>query len=101
MKNYGLARLSDFLGDRVIYRNLIPCDASLPDLDAIRPQIGLAPGVTPRKNEPEYARVVARILEAARRQDSARGKIERLLFVGDTRLLDATAFANLCSAGEW
>jgi hypothetical protein len=45
--------------------------------------------------------VVARILEAARRQDDAQGKIERLLFVGDTRLLDATAFANLCSARAW
>jgi len=101
MKNFGLARLSDFLGDRVIYRNLVPYDAGLPGLEALRAEVGLPERGTPRKNEPDYARVVARILAAAQRQDAAHGPIERLFFVGDTRLLDAAAFTNLCAAGDW
>ncbi len=101
MKNFGFARLSDFLGDRVIYRNLAPYDTSLPGLEALRGEVGLPEQGTPRKNEADYARVVARILAAAQHQDGAQRKIERLFFVGDTRLLDATAFTNLCAAGDW
>ncbi len=101
MQNYGRARLSEFLDDRVIYRNLVPYDASLPGLEALRGPAGVPAGTTPRKHEPGYARVVSRILQfAARRKRSGRA-IERLIFVGDTRLLDATAFANLCQAGGW
>ena len=33
MKNYGLATIHQFLGDRVVYRNLAPLDDSLPGLD--------------------------------------------------------------------
>ena len=41
------------------------------------------------------------MLSAARQQDGQGAPIRRLIFVGDTRLLDGTAFANLCTAGEW
>ncbi len=66
-----------------------------------RQQVGLPVGSTPRKNEPEYARVIVYLLEQCLQQDRPGGKIERLVFVGDTRLLDGTAYANLCQAGGW
>ncbi len=101
MKNYGLAHLSDFLGDRVIYRNLAPCDPALPALDNLRPRLGLPDGAIPRKNELDYAKCVAAILVHARSLLPFPGKIERILFLGDTRLLDTTAFENICAAGGW
>ncbi len=101
MKNYGRSSVSEFLGDRMVYRGLAPYDVSLPGLEAIRPRVDLPAGVIPRKNEAEYARVIAALLEEARRQDSPRGRIERLVFVGDTRLLDGTAYANLCQVSGW
>ena len=101
MKNYGLATIHQFLGDRVIYRNLAPLDKTLPGLDDLRLPVGLPPGAIPRKSDPEYARVVVHMLAAARRQDAPGNPLERLIFVGDTRLLDGTAFVNLCAAGGW
>jgi hypothetical protein len=101
MKNYGIATIHEFLGDRVVYRNLAPLDPTLPGLDDLRQATGLPPGAIPRKSDPEYARVVVHMLAAARRQDAPGVPIQRLIFVGDTRLLDGTAFANLCAAGGW
>ncbi len=96
MKLFGKATVSDFLDDRIVYRNLMPVDKGLPDLSTLGPQVGLAPGRVPRKSEPDYARVVVAMLQQARSQP-----IERLLFVGDTRLNDGTAFANICQASGW
>jgi len=96
MKNYGRTSVYEFLGDRVVYRNLVPADPRLPPLAEIRPQVGIAPGVTPRKSDPEYARVITHLLRQARG-----GPIERLLYVGDTRLNDGVAFVNVCRAGGW
>jgi len=101
LKNYGRSSVSEFLADRIVYRNLNPYDPGLPPLGQIRQEIGLSAGSTPRKNEPEYARVIVYLLQQCLRQDMPGGKIERLVFVGDTRLLDGTAYANLCQAGGW
>ena len=101
MKSYGRTSVSEFLGDRIVYRNLDPYDRSLPRIEQTRRLVGLPAGSTPRKNEPEYARVIVYLLEQCLQQDTPRGKIERLVFVGDTRLLDGTAYANLCQAGSW
>lgn len=90
---YGRSRLSEFLGDRVIYRNLEPCDPAIPSLADLRARVGLAEGVVPRKNEPEYARVVAAMI-----RHTSKAEIRRLLFVGDTRHLDVNAFHNICMA---
>jgi hypothetical protein len=96
MRIYGRGAVSDFLGDRVVYRNLEPADPRLPARDQIARQIGLPAGLIPRKSEPDYARVIVRLLEAVRTLDGG-PPIERLVFVGDTRLLDGGAFANLCA----
>jgi len=101
MNNYGLATIHQFLGDRVVYRNLAPLDESLPGLDDLRSRVGLSPGVFPRKTEAAYAQVVVHMLAAARDQDAPSVPIRRLIFIGDTRLLDGTAFVNLCAAGGW
>jgi hypothetical protein len=45
--------------------------------------------------------VVAEQLRQARRLDLPGAALKRLVFIGDTRLLDASAFQNLCIAGGW
>ncbi len=106
-KVYGKSAISEFLDDRVVYRNLAPTDLRLLPLEAIRYKIGLPPGRLPRKSEADYARVIVHILEQAQTLDERIGvihskqSIQRLIFVGDTRLLDATAFVNICQVGGW
>ncbi len=101
MKIYGRTSVHEFLGDFVVYRNLAPVDPRLPPLAEIRPHVGLPEGVIPRKSQPEYARVMAHLLRQARELDAPSVSIERLVYVGDTRMNDGTAFANLCRAGDW
>ncbi len=101
MKNYGRTSLSEFLGDRVVYRKLAPADALIPGLDDLRTELQLAPGVTPRKIEVDYARVIVAMLQSARRLDGIIAPIERLIYLGDTQMLDGTAFTNICQAGGW
>ena len=101
MKSYGRAALSDFLGDRVVYRNLVPCVHRLPPLGVIRAQLDLPVGRVPRKSESDYARVLVRLLRLARELDAPGIQIKRLIYFGDTKLLDGTAFENICLAGNW
>ena len=51
MKLFGRSALSEFIGDRVVYRNLYPCDEQLPGLDDLRATLNLPDGVIPRKTE--------------------------------------------------
>jgi hypothetical protein len=85
----------------VVYRNLKPIDPRLSGLETIRDDVGIPLGRLPRKSEPEYAQVIVHLLRQARAIDAPHTTIERLLYVGDTRLNDGTAFANLCQAGGW
>ena len=101
MRVYGRAAVREFLGDMVVYRNLVPCDPRLPSLNMIRSQAGVADGVTPRKSEPAYGRVIANLLGQARALERPDKPIKRLVFVGDTQLNDGTAFSNVCLAGGW
>jgi hypothetical protein len=103
MKTYGRTSVHEFLGDFVVYRNLIPLDERLPTLDDVREQADVPEGVTPRKSQPAYARVIVQLLRAARAVDApeAAPEIKRLIYVGDTRLNDGTAFANIAHAGDW
>lgn len=101
MKSYGRTSLSEFLGDLVVYRNLAPMDERLPGLSEVAAEVGLEPEVVPRKSQTEYARVIVHLLGRARVLDLPGTSIERLLYVGDTRLNDGTAFGNICRAGGW
>ncbi len=100
MKVDGMCALSDFIDDNIAFRGLRPADPRLPRLEDLREALGLDSAFAPRKNEPDYARVVVEILKRARALDSD-AEIRRVLFLGDTRLLDSTAFANICAAGGW
>jgi hypothetical protein len=101
MQAYGRTSVHDFIGDMIVYRNLVPLDGRLSPLDEIRPQVGLAEGTIPRKSERAYAQVIVHLLRQARRLDLSAISLERLLYIGDTRLNDGTAFANICQAGGW
>ncbi len=101
MKNYGRTSIHEFLGDFIVYRNLTPLDSRLPSLAELRSQVKLPVGVTPRKSQPEYARVIVQLLRRARALDAPAVAIERLVYVGDTRLNDGAAFVNICRAGDW
>lgn len=93
---YPRKALADFLGDRVVYRNLEPADTSLPRLGEIWREIGLDNLRVPRKTEPAYAAATFRFLEAAQ---ANRGypRLERLLFIGDTPMNDGTVAKALGS----
>ena len=101
MKNFGRASVHEFLGDLIVYRNLAPVDRRLPSLEEIRAAAGVAEGVIPRKSEEAYARAIVHLLRAARALDAPGAPLRRLVYLGDTRLNDGTAFANLCRAGGW
>lgn len=100
MQNHGLACAAEFLDDRMLYRSLQPVQADLPGLAECLAALNLPATYTPRKHETDYARVVAHILQAAQRQRSSE-PIQSLIYVGDTELLDGTAFANLCQVTGW
>jgi hypothetical protein len=101
MKNFGRTSISEFLGDWLVYRNLVPVDPRLPALETLRAEVDLPPHQIPRKSEAGYARVIVRLLQAAQRLRGITAPIRRILFIGDTLLLDGTAFANICMAGGW
>jgi hypothetical protein len=97
----GLTSLYEILGDFIVYRNLVPSDPRLPGIETLRTVLGLESGFLPRKAEPAYALVVAELLRGARVVLGGGHGIERLVYIGDTRLNDGTAFRNLCVAGQW
>ena len=101
MKVYGRFPVSEFLEDMVVYRNLEPVDRRLMPLESIRQEVDLPPGRIPRKSEPDYAKTIVHLLKQARALGAPGVEIERLIFIGDTRLNDGTAFDNLCRAGKW
>jgi hypothetical protein len=55
----------------------------------------------PRKSELDYARVMVEVLHAAHALEAQQKPVQCLVFVGDTRMNDGTAFTNLCEAGVW
>jgi hypothetical protein len=101
MKAHGRTSVHELLGDLIVYRNLAPLDPRLPPLSDFGPSVGLPEGTIPRKSEPAYARVIVHLLRQARALEAPGDAIERLVYVGDTRLNDGTAFANICRAGGW
>jgi len=101
MKCYGRTTTAEFLEDLVVYRNLEPMDGRLPRFAEVAERMGLPPSPVPRKAEPAYGQAMAELLRVVRRLDEPRVPLRRLLFVGDTRLLDSTAFRHIKAAGGW
>ena len=98
MKLYGRSSIHEFLADHIAYRNLNPLDARLPSLDELRASVRIPHQSIPRKTSPDYASLVSHLLQRARALEAPKAKIKRLIFVGDTRLNDATAFNNICAS---
>ncbi len=97
----GTASLYEIWGDFIVYRNLIPSDRRLPSFLDLHEDLGLSAHALPRKSEAEYGKVVAAIIRKARQIDLPGAEIRNTIYLGDTHLLDGTAFTNLCAAGRW
>jgi len=101
MQLYGQSTISEFLGDNIAFRSLNPLDTRLPSLDELRASVRIPNQGVPRKTSADYASLISHLLKRARALKAPRTKITQLIFVGDTRLNDATAFNNICAAGDW
>lgn len=101
MRMFGCAALSEYLDDRIVYRDLAPVDKRIASFDTLRRELGLESRRVPRKHEPDYARVIARILQQARELDAPGVRLERMVMIGDTHLQDGAAFSNVCQATGW
>lgn len=75
--------IADLTGDLVLYRDLEPCDATLPGLSALRTQLGMPPGRLPRKRDADYARVILALLEHIRTR-RVTPPLRNVLVIGDT-----------------
>jgi hypothetical protein len=100
-KIFGECSLSDIWGERIVYRNLVPQDVRLLSFQRLRGGLPLRSALLPRKTDLDYAVVVTELLRRARQLDLPGGQLQQLVFIGDTRLLDGSAFHNLCLAGGW
>ncbi len=94
----GRGSLSDFLGDAVVYRSLVPIDRRLPSLEQLRKPLGLPASGIPRKVEQAYGRVVAEMLREANRLMTGSGDPTSVVMIGDTEHNDGGAFRNICDA---
>ena len=99
--NIARGSLHEFLGDRVIYRNLNAADLTLPRFVKLQAGLDLQNSRLPRKSEGEYAQVVAKLLSIAQTNRGISRPLQRLLYIGDTQMLDGTAFSNLCMVTGW
>jgi hypothetical protein len=97
----GLTTLHEIWGDFLIYRNLVPSDPRLPAVHDLIGPLGLSAKALPRKAETQYGRVLAEMLRRAREVEMPRGRVDRIVYIGDTQMNDGTAFRNLCAAGNW
>jgi len=87
--------LADSMGDCVVYRNLDPMWEGMPGLRSAWARIGLDHYYIPRKTAPEYATVLVYYLREAQRLRGSSTPLQRLLFIGDTLMLDGSAARNL------
>jgi hypothetical protein len=101
MRLHGRTNLAEFLGDLVVYRNLEPADPRLPGLRTAWREMGLAGPRVPRKAEIEYAQVITHLLRQAQAMLAPGTGLQRLLYIGDTRLLDGTAYRNILEVSGW
>ncbi len=101
MKRYNRTSVSEFLDDFIVFRNLIPVDQRLPSLSEYRRELNLPAHTTPRKSSIHYAHVIIRILAYARALDTPQTEIKRVIYLGDTRMNDGTAFVNICRSANW
>ncbi len=95
-----MTTLSEFLDDRIVYRDLQPIDPQYQGYNQCARTFGLDPANLPRKTDPSYAKVAVWIAEhmQERRSDT---EIEELLFIGDTYATDGVSFEDMIGFARW
>jgi hypothetical protein len=93
--------LYDLVGDLVLYRNLDPVDARLPQFADAWAEIGLADATRPRKHEASYAQTTAWYLRRARALSRRGDELAELVYLGDTAMADGNAFKSLRAVTGW
>lgn len=102
LKNFGRAKLSDYFGDLVIYRNLEPLDRRIQGRRAASYKMEIPADVVPRKQDRDYAKAAVWIAkQAAQKVRRSSGQLAELLFLGDTLYNDGRAYANMVGVTEW
>jgi hypothetical protein len=101
MKNFGRARLSDYFGDWVIYRNLEPLDKRLPGIKNAGYKMGLNGDQIPRKLDKDYAKAANWFAQEAQRVRKVNTPLQEVLWIGDTLLNDGRAYQNMREYSEW
>lgn len=84
--------IRQMFGNLVVLRDLEFQNQAFRGLSELRPILGLPEGILPRKNEADYAKVVAHILTELVPHD-----VTGIIYVGDTYLSDGKAIQNLSS----
>lgn len=77
------ATIADITADRVFYRDLEPCDPTLPRLRDLAATLGIRGDQPPRKREAAYAQVALAIAQAAQAQRQG-APLQTLVVIGDT-----------------
>jgi len=93
--SWNTGTIADFMGDRVVYRNLEPMQPGLQGLSGCWEQVRLDHYYVPRKTQPEYARALWFFLRQSQSQRGVSVPLQQLLFIGDTLMLDGTAARNV------
>ena len=97
---HGLVSLSEFLDDRVVFRDLQPVDRNYQGFNQCAREFGLDPSDIPRKTDPDYDKVAVWIVDHIQEHRSD-VEIQELLFVGDTRGSDLVAFQKMVTYADW
>jgi hypothetical protein len=102
LKNFGRARLSDYFGDLVVYRNLEPLDRRIQGRRAASYKMDIPADVVPRKQDRDYAKAAVWIAkQVAQKVRRSNVQLDELLFIGDTLYNDGQAFANMVDVTDW
>jgi hypothetical protein len=101
LQSFGRAKLADFFGDLVIYRNLEPLDRRLKGLKTSSHKMDVLPDRVPRKQDPEYAKAAVWFAEQAQKLRRGTPKLGEIIFVGDTLYNDGQAYHHMRQHSGW
>jgi hypothetical protein len=101
LRNFGRAKLSDYFGDLVIYRNLEPLDRRLPGLKSAAYKMEIGNARIPRKQDRDYAKAAVWFAKQAQKLRKNSIPVSELLFVGDTLYNDGQAYGNMRAVSDW
>jgi FMN phosphatase YigB (HAD superfamily) len=86
--------VSDLFGEQIMLRDIEPRSPQLDGIEVFRDELGWDETFVPRKNEPQYAQALLRIMSGPEGNGP-----ERIVYVGDTLLNDGGAIRGLQAVG--